>query len=269
MHRGRPRTKAMITVRIIPAASHGARPASATTLLNTTEKSNPPDPVSALTSTNAAKNSSGGLTTTVSRPGGAAYHAARTHPATKARPASTLQPSQVAASRPTKKHPAMVSTAPRSVSRGARPAACPGALPGGGAIGGRPGRADRPAACPGALLGGGAVRERPGRAAEPVARAGALLGSGAIGVYREQFGRWAGQVQVGRGRRSPLRGCRFQGGRFQGGRFQGGRFQGGRFLRGRSRCGRGNRRSSQFGGGQHSCGLFHDARGLLVHIDQS
>src|SRR5215469_14077849 len=164
MHRGRPRTRAMITVRIMPAASQGATPASVTTLPSTTEKSNPPDPVSALTSTSAPRNSSGGLTTTVSRPDGTAYHAARTHPTTKARPASTPQPSQVAASRPIRKHPAMVSTAPRSVSRGARPAACPGALLDGGAVGGRPSRAEEPAV---------------------------LLGSGAIGVYREELGRCA------------------------------------------------------------------------------
>src|SRR6516225_9589794 len=208
MHRGRPRNKAMTSVRIMPAASQGATSASVTTLLSTTEKSNPPDPVSALTSTTAPRNSSGGVTTTVSRPDGAAYHAARTHPTTKARPASTLQPSQVAASRPIRKQPAMISTAPRSVSRGARAAACLGALPGGG-VGGRPGRADRPAGCSGAVPGGGAVGGRPSRAEEPAT----LLGSGAIGVYREQFGRCADQVQVDGGRRSPRRWCRFQGGR--------------------------------------------------------
>src|SRR5215831_18586818 len=196
----------MITVTIMPAASQGATPASVTTLPSTTEKSNPPDPVSALTSTSAPRNSSGGLTTTVSWPDGAAYHAARTHPTTKARPASTPQPSQEAASRPIKKHPAMVSTAPRSVSRGARRAAGPGALPGGGAMGGRPRRAGRSAACSGALPGGGAIGGRPSRAEESAARPGALLGSGAIGVYHEQFGRCVGQVQVGRGRRNPLRG---------------------------------------------------------------
>src|SRR6516162_4225259 len=218
----------MTSVRIMPAASQGATSASVTTLPSTTEKSNPPDPVSALTSTTAPRNRSGGLTTTVSRPDGAAYHAARTHPTTKARPASTLQPSQVAASRPIRKQPAMISTAPRSVSRGARAAACPGALPGGG--GGRPGRADRPAGCSGALPGGGAVGGRPSRA-EDLAT---LLGSGAIGVYREQFGRCVGQVHGDRGRRSPRRWCRFQGGRFDGGRFC---------------CGRRNHRSGQFGGG--------------------
>ena len=220
----------MITVRIMPTASQGATPASVTTLPNATEKSNPPDPVSALTSTTAPRNSSGGLTTTVSRPGGAAYHAARTHPTTKARPASTAQPSQVAASRPIRKQPAMISTAPRSVSRGALAVACPGALPGGGDVGGRPGRADRLAACPGALPGGGNVGGRLSRAEEPAT----LLGSGAIGVYREQFGRRVGQVQVCRGRHSPRRGCRFQRGRFDGRRL---------------RCGRRNYRSGQFGGG--------------------
>src|SRR5215472_14760720 len=197
MHRGRPRTRAMITVRIMPAASQGATLASVTTLPSTTEKSNPPDPVSALTSTSAPRNSSGGLTTTVSRPDGTAYHAARTHPTTKARPASALQPSQVAASRPIRKHPAMVSTAPRSVSRGARPAPCPGALPGGGAGGGRLGRADLSAACPGALPGGGAIGGRPSRAEEPAV----LLGSGAIGVYGEKLARCVGYVQVSRGHR--------------------------------------------------------------------
>src|SRR6516165_2252314 len=189
MHRGRPRNKAMITVRIMPAASQGARPASVTTLPNTTENSNPPDPVSALTSTNAPRNSSGGLTTTVSRPGGAAYHAARTHPTTKARPASTLQPSQAAASRPIKKHPAMVSTAPRSVSRGARAAARPGALPCEGCPGALPGEG-----CPGDVPGDGAFGGRPSLADGRTACAVVLLGSGAIGVYREEFCRRVGQV---------------------------------------------------------------------------
>src|SRR6516162_387596 len=214
MHRGSPRAQAMTTVTIMPAASHGAAPANVTTLPSTTDSSSPPDPVIALTRTTAPRNSSGGLTTTVSRLGGEAYNAARTQPATNASPASTPQPSQVAASRPIRKHPAIASTAPRSVSVS---------------------RAVLPGGISGAFPGGGSVGRRPGRAAGPAARAGARLGSGAIGVCREKFGRRAGQVHAGGVRgRSPVRGCRFQGGRFRGRRSRGGRgnYRGGQFGRG-------------------------------------
>ncbi len=135
MHRGSPRAQAMITVRTMPTASHGAVPASVTTLPSTTDRNKPPDPVIAFTSTTATRNSSGGLTTTVSRFAGEAYRAASTQPTTKASPASTPQPSQAAASRPIRKHPAMVRTAPRPVSRAAGPAACSGVVLGGRAIG--------------------------------------------------------------------------------------------------------------------------------------
>jgi len=193
----------------MPTASHGAAPASVTTLLSTTD-TNPPDPVIALTSTTAPRNSSGGLTTTVSRLGGEAYQTARTQPATKARPASTPQPSKVAASKPIRKHPAMASTAPRSVSRG-----------------------DRPVACSAALLADPAVGMGPSRAAVRAACSGALLGSGAIGMRREQFGRCAGQVHAnGVRRRILIRGCRFQGSRFHGRRFRRGNHRGGQFGRG-------------------------------------
>jgi len=126
MQRGRPRAQAMTIVTAMPTASHSAAPVSVATLPTTTDNTRLPGPVTALTRTMSPTNSSGGLITTVSRSADAVYRAARTQPATNARPASIGQPNRVAASRPTRKIPAMVSTAPRPVSRGGGAAAWPG-----------------------------------------------------------------------------------------------------------------------------------------------
>src|SRR5215472_19271957 len=105
---------AMVTTK--PAASHGARLASTTTLPAITDKSKLPDPVSASTTISAPENSSGGVSTTVSRSAGLVYQAARPQPSTKKIPASMITPSHEATSSPTVNTTAMPSTAPRPVS---------------------------------------------------------------------------------------------------------------------------------------------------------
>jgi len=113
---------AMVTTK--PAVSHGARLASTTTLPAITDKSKLPDPVSASTTISAPENSSGGVSTTVSRSAGLVYQAARPQPSTKKIPASMVTPSHEASSRPTVNITAMPSAAPRPVSFAGRTAGC-------------------------------------------------------------------------------------------------------------------------------------------------
>jgi hypothetical protein len=82
----------MATVTAKPAASHRARLASTTTLPAMTDKSTLPDAVSASTTISAPENSSGGVSTTISRSAGLVYQAARPQPSTKKIPASTVTP---------------------------------------------------------------------------------------------------------------------------------------------------------------------------------
>jgi len=106
----------MATVTTKPTASHRARLASTTTLPAATDRSRPPDAVSASTRIRAPENSSGGVSTTVSRSAGLVYQAARPQPSTKKIPASMITPSHEAISSPTVNTTAMPSTAPRPVS---------------------------------------------------------------------------------------------------------------------------------------------------------
>ena len=114
----------MATVTTKPAASHRARLASTTTLPAATDRSRLPDAVSTSTTISAPENSSGGVSTTVSRSEGLVYQAARPQPSTKKIPASIVTPSHEAASRPTVNTTAMPSTAPRPVSLAGWAAGC-------------------------------------------------------------------------------------------------------------------------------------------------
>ena len=67
----------MATVTTKPAASHSARLASTTTLPAATDRSRLPDAVSASATISAPENSSGGVSTTISRSAGLVYQAAR------------------------------------------------------------------------------------------------------------------------------------------------------------------------------------------------
>jgi hypothetical protein len=124
----------MATVTTKPAASQIARLASTTTLPAMTDKSTLPDAVSASTTISAPENSSGGVSTTVSRSAGLVYQAARPQPSTKKTPASTVTPSHEATSRPTVNTTARPSTAPRPVSLAGRAVDCSAGPLLGGAI---------------------------------------------------------------------------------------------------------------------------------------
>ena len=110
----------MIRDSTTPMNSQGATLARVRAAPSTVDSSSLPAAVSALTQITTMKNSSGGLTATVSRSRCLVYQAAAALPIRKLASASGLQCSQSAASTPMKNTSSMPAIAPRPVSRGPR-----------------------------------------------------------------------------------------------------------------------------------------------------
>ncbi len=99
----------------MPPNSHGATLASVSKLAPNTDSSELAAAVTSLTPISAQKNSSGGVAATIRRSARLVYRAAAAAPSRKVMPASAVQPSQDAPSKPIVKTVTMSSTAPRPV----------------------------------------------------------------------------------------------------------------------------------------------------------
>src|SRR6266568_5203416 len=114
-HPDRPRNQPIIKFNAMPPNSHGATLASVSKLAPNTDSSELAAAGTSLTPISAQKNSSGGVAATIRRSARLVYRAAAAAPSRKVMPASAVQPSQDAPSKPIVKTVTMSSTAPRPV----------------------------------------------------------------------------------------------------------------------------------------------------------
>src|SRR5690606_17166688 len=124
----RPRARQITTTSSVPKNSHGAVDASVASTPTATPRSSgpPPSAVANSTATVEPRNTSGGLTTSVSRSAGRVANAASAQPAANPAPASTGMPSQRASSPNTTPAPNMTTMPPRPVRATVPAAEAPG-----------------------------------------------------------------------------------------------------------------------------------------------